>query len=248
MSMHIMFEDVILHQDRLYLSEEYHTNLMAIEIDIFFTIIGKVVVFAIVILLMLAVLGSLLIAYSFRTEKFFFPNFMLFSITLLEAIVKALFRLVGMDDVIVDDVGVALKNKISLRKFRDTTVNKRLIFLPQCLRAADCPSELGHEGMKCINCGHCEIGNAKKSAEDLGYKVFIVPGSSFIKRLVRKHNPDAILGVGCMTEVKAGLEMCEKLNLYGVGLVLDKAGCVSTVLNWDNFYEFIEFDGRALKY
>ena len=213
---------------------------MAIELDTVFTIIGELVVFTAIFLLILAVLGSLLIAYSFRTEKFFFPNFMLFSITVLETIVKALFRLVGVDDVIVDDVGVALKNRISMRKFCETPTDRRMIFLPQCLRAADCPSKLGQEGMKCINCGHCEIGNAKKSAEQMGYKVFVVPGSSFIRRIVREHKPDAILGVGCMTEVKAGLEMCEKLNLYGVGLVLDKAGCVSTVLNWDNFYEFIE--------
>ena len=96
--------------------------------------------------------------------------------------------------------------------------------------------------MNCINCGNCEIGKAKKSAEGIGYKVFIVPGSSFIKRIVRKHKPTAILGVGCMTEIKSGLEMCEKLNLQGVGLVLAKAGCVSTILNWDNFYEFIEYD------
>ncbi|TRZ86883.1 MAG: DUF116 domain-containing protein [Methanosarcinales archaeon] len=167
---------------------------------------------------------------------------MLFSITVLETIVKAMFRLVGVDDSIVDDVGIALKNKISLRKFRETPVNKRLIFLPQCLRAADCPSKLSPEGMKCIDCGHCEVGHAIKSAESIGYKVFIVPGSSFIKRLVRKHKPNAILGVGCITEIKAGLEMCEKLNLFGVGLVLDRAGCVSTTLNWDNFYEFIEID------
>ncbi len=215
---------------------------MAIELDPVFTLIGELVVFIAIFLLILAVLGSLLIAYSFRTERFFFPNFMLFSITVLETLVKALFRLVGVDDVIVDDVGVALKNRISMRKFSETPTDRRMIFLPQCLRATDCPSELGQDGMKCINCGHCEIGNAKKSAEQMGYKVFVVPGSSFIKRLVRKHKPDAILGVGCMTEVKAGLEMCEKLNLYGVGLVLDKAGCVSTVLNWDNFYEFIEPD------
>ncbi len=215
---------------------------MAIELDPVFTLIGELVVFTAIFLLVLAVLGSLLIAYSFRTERFFLPNFMLFSITVLETLVKALFRLAGVDDVIVDDVGVALKNKISMKKFSETPTDRRMIFLPQCLRAADCPSELGQEGMKCINCGHCEIGNAKKSAEQIGYKVFVVPGSSFIKRLVRKHKPDAILGVGCMTEVKAGLEMCEKLNLYGVGLVLDKAGCVSTVLNWDNFYEFIEPD------
>ncbi|MBU3967958.1 MAG: DUF116 domain-containing protein [Euryarchaeota archaeon] len=170
---------------------------------------------------------------------------MLFSITVLEAIVKAMFRLVGVDDAIVDDVGITLKNKISMKKFRDTPTNKRLIFLPQCLRAADCPSKLSQEGMKCIDCGHCEVGSAMKSAESMGYKVFIVPGSSFIKRLVRKHKPGAILGVGCITEIKAGLEMCEKLNLFGVGLVLDKAGCVSTVLNWDNFYEFIESDGTS---
>ena len=213
---------------------------MAIEIEPFFTIIGEAVVYFVAFLLIIAIMGSLLIAYSFKTEKFIFPGFMLFSITLLENLVKALFRLIKMDDSIVDDVGIALKNKISLRKFRDTPVNKRLIFLPQCLRAITCPSKLSPEGMQCENCGACEIGQAKKSAEVLGYKVFIVPGSSFIRRLVRKHKPEAILGVGCMTEIKAGLEMCEKIDLFGVGIVLEKAGCVSTVLDWDKFYEFIE--------
>lgn len=213
---------------------------MAIEIEPLFTIIGEAVVYFVLFLLIIAILGSLLIGYSFKTEKFIFPGFMLFSITLLENLVKALFRLIKMDDSIVDNVGIALKNKISLRNFRETPVNKRLIFFPQCLRSTTCPSKLSPEGMQCINCGSCDIGTAKKSAEDLGYKVFIVPGSSFIRRLVRKHRPSAILGVGCMTEIKAGLEMCEKLNLYGVGLVLEKAGCVSTVLDWDKFYEFIE--------
>jgi len=213
---------------------------MSFELEPLFTIIGEAVVYFVLFLLIIAILGSLLIGYSFKTEKFIFPGFMLFSITLLENLVKALFRLIKMDDSIVDDVGIALKNKISLRNFRETPVNKRLIFFPQCLRAATCPSKLSPEGMQCINCGSCDIGAAKKSAEELGYKVFIVPGSSFIRRLVRKHRPSAILGVGCMTEIKAGLEMCEKLDLYGVGLVLEKAGCVSTVLDWDEFYEFIE--------
>lgn len=216
---------------------------MAFETDLIFAIIGESVVYSVIILLIIAILGSLLVAYSFKTERFIFPNFMLFSITILENLVKALFRLVGADDGIVDDVSIALQNKISFKKFRNTPVDKRMIFLPQCLRAIDCPSKLSPEGMKCINCGSCEIGNARKYAEAFGYRVFIVPGSSFIKRLVRKHKPTAILGVGCMTEVKAGLEMCQKLNLYGVGLILDRAGCVSTLLNWDDFYEFIEAAG-----
>jgi hypothetical protein len=216
---------------------------MQIDLGPLFAVIGVSVVYAVIILFIIAILGSLLIAYSFKTERFIFPNFTLFSITILENLVKALFRLVGADDSIVDDVGIALKNKISLKKFRGTPVSRRMIFLPQCLRAVDCPSKLSPEGIRCINCGNCEVGAAKKSAEELGYKVFIVPGSSFIKRLVRKHRPLAILGVGCMTEIKAGLEMCQKLNLYGIGLVLDRAGCVSTVLNWDDFYEFIETTG-----
>ena len=215
---------------------------MAIEIEPVFTFIGEIVVYGLLFLLLLTITACVLIAYSFKTERFIFPKFMLFFITVLETLVKALFRLIGMDDGIVDNVGISLKNKISLKKFRNTPINKRMIFLPQCLRAVDCPSKLSPEGMNCINCGNCEIGKAKKSAEEIGYKVFIVPGSSFIKRLVRKHKPTAILGVGCMTEIKSGLEMCEKLNLQGVGLVLDKAGCVSTILNWDNFYEFIEYD------
>lgn len=213
---------------------------MQFEISSLYAIIGQAIVYIALFLFIIAVLGSLLIAYSFKTERFILPNFMLFCITLLENLVKALYRLVGIDDSIVDEVGISLKNKISLKKFKDTPKNQRMIFLPQCLRSLDCPSKLSPEGIQCINCGKCEVGKAKKSAEEMGYKVFIVPGSSFIIRLVRKHKPAALLGVGCTVEVKAGLEMCEKLNLYGVGLVLDKAGCVSTVLDWNKFYDLIQ--------
>ncbi|MDW7726907.1 MAG: DUF116 domain-containing protein [Candidatus Methanoperedens sp.] len=215
---------------------------MPFDITSIYTVIGQSVVYILVFLFIAAVLASVLIAYSIKTERFIFPNFMLFNITLLENLLKALFRLARMDDDIVDEVGIQLKNKISLKKFRNTPQDRRIIFLPQCLRGVDCPSKLSSEGMQCINCGSCEIGKAKKCAEEKGYKVYIVPGSSFIIRLVRKHKPEAILGVGCMAEIKAGLEMCEKLNLFGVGLTLDKAGCVSTVLDWNNFYEFIGKD------
>lgn len=213
---------------------------MVFELGSLYTIIGQVVVYIAVSLLIIAVIGSILIAYSFQTEKFIFPNFMLISITFLENLVKALFRLVRVEDSIVDEVGIALRNKISTKKLKDTPENKRMIFFPQCLRAIDCPSKLTPEGMVCINCGKCEAGKAKKYSESRGYKVYIVPGSSFIIRLVRENNPEAIIGIGCMAEVKAGLELCEKINLYGIGLVLDKAGCVSTVLDWEKFYELIE--------
>src|SRR5450759_1874012 len=103
---------------------------MAIEFESLFIIIGETVVYITFFLLLVAILGSLLIVYSFKTEKFIFPGFMLFAITLLENLVKALFRLINMDDSIVDDVGIALKNKISMRKFRNTPVSYTHLTLP----------------------------------------------------------------------------------------------------------------------
>ncbi len=213
---------------------------MQIETDLLYIIVGKIVVLLVFLLFITAILGLALVVYFFKTNRSIFPRFALFSIALFESVMKALLRLAKMDDCIVDEMGIALRNRISHRKFKDTPKNKRLIFLPQCLRSINCPAKLGPDGIACVNCGQCEIGRAKKTAENLGYKVHIVPGSSFIRRIVQKHKDCAIFGVGCAAEVKAGLEMCEKLNLCGVGLALEKAGCVSTILDWDKFYDLIE--------
>jgi len=69
--------------------------------------------------------------------------------------------------------------------------------------------------------------------------VFVVPGSSFIRRMIRKYKPGGILGVGCMNEVKDGLDMCRSAGLPSVGITLSRAGCVSTILDWDHFYEML---------
>ena len=71
----------------------------------------------------------------------------------------------------------------------------------------------------------------------MGYKVFIVPGSSFIKRMVKKYRPKAIIGVGCLLEVKEGLEMVDKIGLIPMGVVTTREGCVETDVNWDDVME-----------
>jgi len=71
----------------------------------------------------------------------------------------------------------------------------------------------------------------------MGYRVFIVPGSSFIKRMVKKYHPRAILGVGCLSEVKEGLEMSDKMGLVAMGVVTLKDGCVETLVAWDKVME-----------
>jgi hypothetical protein len=90
-----------------------------------------------------------------------------------------------------------------------------------------------------VNCGGCGVGEAKKYAESMGYKFFIVPGSSFIKRIIKKNRPMAIVGVGCSMEIKEGLDLCQKHAIPARGVLLSKAGCVATTLDWEQFYEAI---------
>jgi len=46
--------------------------------------------------------------------------------------------------------------------------------------------------------------------------------------------------VGCLQEVKEGLEMCAKMKIPALGIVLLQDGCVSTLLNWNSFYDLLD--------
>jgi len=173
---------------------------------------------------------------------------MLLGIVLLENVIKAIFWVLRVDDSIIDDVGVRLRNYINNRKFSRVPYEERFIFMPQCVRSTECPAKLTPEGIKCIDCGRCRVGEAKKYAEGLGYRLFIVPGSSFIKRMIKKYQPQAIVGVGCHMEIKEGLDLCHRYGIPARGVPLLKAGCVATELDWEQFYEAIkEKDALAKK-
>ncbi|MDF1557135.1 MAG: DUF116 domain-containing protein [ANME-2 cluster archaeon] len=214
--------------------------LFDITLNDIFLLIGQLVIVFFLFVIIISAIASALIIYSFRTGHFLFPNFMLSIIIMLEGVVKAIFRLVQMDDSIVDNIAIQLKNRISAGRFSDIPPDKQIIFFPQCLRSIDCPSKLSPEGIQCTNCGRCEIGNAKTQAEKFGYQVFIVPGSSFIRRMVMKYRPEGIIGIGCRFEVKSGLDMCSNIGVVGIGIELEKAGCVATELEWAEFYRVID--------
>lgn len=204
-----------------------------------FYLIGEAVVALALAILVISLLGSVLILYSFKTGHFFAARLMLICIVLLESVIKALFWVARADDSIVDDVGVRLRNYINKKEFKKISPKDKFIFMPQCVRSVDCPAKLTPEGIKCIACGRCGVGEAKKRAEDLGYKFFIVPGSSFIKRIIKKYRPRAIIGIGCQMEIKEGLDLCHNYGIPALGVPLSKAGCVSTTLDWDSFYDAI---------
>lgn len=213
--------------------------MMLEYLDQLYFLVGRIVIMGGAALILLAFMVAVLILYSFKTKRFFAARLMLIGLSMVENLVKALFWLTRTDDSVVDDVGVSLRNYINKDKFYKTPISSRFIFMPQCVRSIECPAKLTSEGIKCVSCGRCDVGAAKKFSEEMGYRFFIVPGSSFIKRIIRKYRPKAIIGVGCQMEIKEGLILCHSQDIPAIGVPLSKSGCVSTTLDWDLFYEVI---------
>jgi hypothetical protein len=200
-------------------------------------IIGEITVLILFSLFISALVLVGLSIYSIRTGRLIFPGFLKAGMVLLEGLSKALFRLFGLEDREVQTFFIQLQNVMNKKAFAAVPIKSRAIFLPQCLRSSHCPAHLTPEGLKCRSCGSCNIAHVRNLLERLGYRIFIVPGSSFIKRMVRQYHPKAIIGVGCLSEIKEGLEMADKMGLVAMGVVTLKEGCVETILNWDDLFE-----------
>lgn len=199
-------------------------------------IIGEITVIVLIGLFFLALFLVALTFYSIRKGKLIFPGFLKAGLVLVEGLSKALFSLFGLEDKEMMTFFIRVHNTMSRKAFEAIPVGERAIFFPQCLRSAKCPANLTPEGLKCIKCGQCSVTDAIRLLELLGYRLFIVPGSSFIKRMVKKYRPKAIIGVGCLSEVKEGLDMSDKLGLIALGVVTEREGCVETSVNWDDVF------------
>ncbi len=200
-------------------------------------LIGEAAVIIIFGALLTAFILVIISLYSIRTGRLYFPTLIRSGLVFLEGLMKAFFRLLGLEEREMLSFFIKLHNAMNTAEFERIPVSERAVFLPQCLRSSKCPAHLTPEGLKCRNCGQCTVGEARIILEKMGYRIFIVPGSSFIKRMVRKYRPKAIIGVGCLSEVKEGIDMADKMGLVAMGVVTMKEGCVETLVNWADIYE-----------
>ena len=199
-------------------------------------LIGQVTVLFVLGCLICGFVLLFLTIYAIRTGNLLFPRFMRAGLIFLEGMMRGLFKLFGVEDQEFLRIMVTLQNTLNRKAFTAIPVGERSIFVPQCLRAGACPAHLHEEGLKCRSCGLCQIGTAKPLLEQIGYKFFIVPGSSFIKRMVKRYRPKGIIGIGCLIEIKEGTEMAGQLNLISMGIVTTRDGCVETAVNWEEVY------------
>lgn len=200
-------------------------------------IVGEVTIILIFGMFVGAVLVMIVAGLSIQSGQFYFPRLMKSGMVLLEGLIRGISKFFGLDDTDLIQFSIRLQNTMNMKKFAGTPVEKRVIYLPQCLRSAECPAHLTPEGLVCRRCGRCEIGRQIDRYEAMGYRIFIAPGSTLIKRMMKKYRPEAIVGVGCLMEIKEGLELCDRAGVIGMGVVTLKDGCVETVLNWDELHE-----------
>ena len=207
-------------------------------IDSFYTLIGQAVVFLAILIIILFLVIIILGVLLARKNKIKFPRFILFVVDSLYFPFKSIANFLKLDEYLIDDIAIRVRDELNKEKFKSVPAEKTLIFLPHCLRHRDCPATLQKEGLNCTECGLCSIGVIKKKAEPMGYKLYIVPGSSFVKKIVMENKFKAVLGVACHEDLNKMMMLLS--DFCPQGALLEKTGCFETKVNIKKVFEKLD--------
>jgi geranylgeranyl pyrophosphate synthase len=119
--------------------------------------------------------------------------------------------------------------------------SRRILLLPHCLRNAECcPAKYDADGLRCINCGQCELGGLKSGAEQLGYTVFIAEGSPVVMQLILRGQADAVLGAGCLRSLEKSFEKLQFAGIPALAVPLFRSDCKNSETDFDWVREMIQ--------
>lgn len=198
----------------------------------FYEILGKISFAIIVTILSLFLLSLILGLLLVKKDKLVLPKILLFTIDTFYLQIKRIASMFGLGDKIIDQIGVEVRNSLNMRKFAKVNPKDRILIVPQCLRNVNCPARLNSStGIACKECGMCVIKDVKEEAKRLGYGFYIVPGGSFVERIVRAVRPKAALGVACARDLNMGMHGISRTKCAVQGVSLIKDGCVNTEID-----------------
>lgn len=154
---------------------------------------------------------------------------------------KAFLKKIDVDQDIYDRVYVTIKNMSFEDEYRRVPFEERVLFLPQCLRNSEkCKATLTQDGYECQRCGGCVIDKIMEITDELNYKkVYIVPGGSLVRKIIKKKNPRAVVGVACFLELAEAMEQVILHDLPAQGVNLIKEGCIDTRVDLDTLEEML---------
>jgi len=207
---------------------------------------------AAIILLVLALFMGLVLAYIIFKKKGFSETLHGMSSIVLKILLlildslyipsKRIVSFFGGDDLMIDYAASEARNILLKKEFSKVPYSGRIVIAPQCLRDIDCKTSFSSEtGAKCLNCGKCKIFEITKKAQELGYKgTYIAPGGGFVKRIIRKFKPSAVIGLGCPYELNMGLLEVSNKGIPCQGVLLLNSGCVGTDVDLEEVFNVME--------
>ena len=144
----------------------------------------------------------------------------------------------GLDEAWQNYAAVLFNNEVWQETLAGIPYNRRLLLLPQCLRAAEqCPAQVDELGLACRQCGRCCLGEITGEAERLGYVVLIAEGSPVVMSLIESGQVQAVIGVSCLSVLEKVFPYMEAAAIPGVAIPLLQDGCADTSADMDWIWE-----------
>lgn len=210
------------------------------EIPSFFSVLGVLFVILIFIFGILLLLATILVYSIIKKKKTLFPRTTLFLLDTLYFPLKRLFVSLNLDESAVDKIEIDIRNKILKDEFFSSKIKDRIVVFPYCLRSIECRAQVSPElGINCIKCGKCKIGDFKEICDSNSIKVFIAPGGSFVKRVLKKHPNSTVLLVACHVELNEMMRILSAKRLPEYGILLNKTGCIETDVDMELVKEIL---------
>jgi len=196
--------------------------------------LGRIIVIGAIAFAILILIALLFCIFIFRTHRIIFPNLVLFLLSVFEEPLRRLLSFFHVDPTLVDRVSVEIGNAVNYPAFARTKLEERVLLLPQCIRSPDCPAKLSPlEGIKCVECGRCEIAKLSAVCKELGISLYISPGGTFAKRILmyNRGQVKAVVGVACYPNLHEGLLNVKLVGIPAQGVPLKTTGCVNTTVD-----------------
>lgn len=159
-----------------------------------------------------------------------------------KGLLRSFLQRMDLDEELYEIAFVKVKNEAYKDDFRDIPNKKIAIFLPQCLRdSEDCEAELTDYGYECAECGSCIIHEVLPLAEELGYEgVYVVPGGSMVRKIIKEKELDGVIGVACYPELVEAMEFTSHHDLPSQAVPLKEAGCKDTTVDKEELFELLK--------
>ena len=214
-------------------------------IDDLFQVFGQTLVVISIGLFIILILALTFGKILLKKDILIFPKLIIFTLDVFYFQLKKLAESLGFDESMVDQIGVEVRNKVNEKKFTKIPPNKKIIVFPHCLRNPNCEAILDETGLVCDCCGKCAIGVIKPKAEKMGYKLFVIPGSTFVKKIVKSNDFESVLGVACCEDLN--LTMMKLADFYPQGVFLSGTGCFKTKVDIKTVLGKIGYKKKSIK-